>query len=109
MEIIACFFVLVYPTCSAGQAKTVANLEVFIAVNDVLLMERDSTVHWMVNNYCNHAIANGTVRAVHGLQKRGIMDKIIVSANFFPILTRIGLSEGFLTAFLKDDISEVPL
>ena len=49
-EIIACFFVLVYPTCSAGQAKTVADLEVFIAVNDVLLMERDSTVHWMVNN-----------------------------------------------------------
>ena len=37
------------------------------------------------------------------------MDKIIVSANFFPILTRIGLSEGFLTTFLKDDISEVPL
>ena len=50
MEIIACFFVIVYPTCSAGQAKTVANLEVSIAVNDVLLMERDSTVHWMVNN-----------------------------------------------------------
>jgi|GEM_PF-3982239 len=50
MEIIACFFVLVYPTCSAGQAKTVAILEVFIAVNDVLLMERNSTVHWMVNN-----------------------------------------------------------
>ena len=50
MEIIACFFVLVYPTYSAGQAKTVADLEVFIAVNDVLLMERDSTVHWMVNN-----------------------------------------------------------
>ena len=50
MEIIACFFVLVYPTYLAGQAKTVANLEVFIAVNDVLLMERDSTVHWMVNN-----------------------------------------------------------
>ena len=44
-----------------------------------------------------------------GLQKRGIMDKIIVSANFFPILTRIGLSEGFLTTFLEDDISEVPL
>lgn len=38
MKIIACSFVLVYPTCSAGQAKTVANLEVFIAVNDVLLM-----------------------------------------------------------------------
>ena len=37
------------------------------------------------------------------------MDKIIVSANFFPILTRIGLSEGFLTTFLKDDIAEVPL
>ena len=37
------------------------------------------------------------------------MDKIIVSANFFPILTRIGLSEGFLATFLKDDISEVPL
>lgn len=50
MEIIACFFVIVYPTCSTGQAKTVADLEVFIAVNDVLLMERDSTVHWMVNN-----------------------------------------------------------
>lgn len=48
--IIACFIVIVYPTCSAGQAKTVANLEVFIAVNDVLLMERNSTVHWMVNN-----------------------------------------------------------
>ena len=47
--------------------------------------------------------------AVHGLQKRGIRDKIIVSANFLPILTRIGLSEGFLTAFLKDDISESPL
>ncbi|ERK63400.1 hypothetical protein HMPREF1545_01005 [Oscillibacter sp. KLE 1728] len=43
------------------------------------------------------------------MQKRGIRDKIIVSANFFPILTRIGLSEGFLTTFLKDDISEVPL
>ena len=40
---------------------------------------------------------------------RGIMDKIIVSANFFPILSRIGLSERFLTTFLKDDISEVPL
>ena len=52
----------------------------------------------------NYAIANGTVSAVHGLQKRGIMDKIIVSANFFPILTRIGLSEGFLITFLKDDI-----
>jgi hypothetical protein len=50
IKIIACFFVLVYPTCSAGQAKTVADLEVFIAVNDVLLMERDPTVHWMVNN-----------------------------------------------------------
>ena len=37
------------------------------------------------------------------------MDKIIVSANFFPILTRIGLSDGFLTTFLKDDIAEVPL
>ena len=37
------------------------------------------------------------------------MDKIIVSAHFFPILTRIGLSEGFLTTFLKDDIAEVPL
>ena len=69
MEIIACFFVLVYGRTS-----------------------------------CNHAIANGTVSAVHGLQKRGIMDKIIVSANFFPILTRIGLSEGFLITFLKDDI-----
>ena len=54
-------------------------------------------------------IGNGTVSAVHGLQKRGIRDKIIVSANFFPILTRIGLSERFLTTFLKDDISEVPL
>lgn len=50
MEIIACFVVLVYPTCSAGQAKTVANLKVFIAANDVLLTESDSTVHWMVNN-----------------------------------------------------------
>ena len=39
-----------------------------------------------------------------GLQKRGIMDKIIVSANFFLVLTRIGLSKGFLTTFLKDDI-----
>ena len=37
------------------------------------------------------------------------MDEIIVSANFFPILTRIDLSEGFLITFLKDDISEVPL
>ena len=37
------------------------------------------------------------------------MGKIIISVNFFPILTRIGLSEGFLTTFLKDDISEVPL
>ena len=51
MEIIACFFVLVYPTYLAGQAKTAFKYsEVFIAVNDVLLMERDSTVHWMVNN-----------------------------------------------------------
>ena len=49
MEIIACFFVLVYPTCSAGQAKTVANLEVFIAVNDVLLMERNSTVQLLLD------------------------------------------------------------
>ena len=37
------------------------------------------------------------------------MDEIIVSANFFPILTRIDLSEGFLITFLKDDIAEVPL
>ena len=64
-------------------------------------------IGWGPTN-CNLAIANGTVSAVHGLQKRGIMDKIIVSANFFPILTRIGLSEGFLTTFLEDDISEVP-
>lgn len=49
MEIIACFFVLVYPTCSAGQAKTVAFLEVFIAVNDVLLMERNSTVQLLLD------------------------------------------------------------
>ena len=42
--------------------------------------------------------------AVHELQKRGIMDIIIVFANFFFVLTRIGLSEGFLTTFLKDDI-----
>ena len=60
-------------------------------------------IGWWTTN-CNYAIANGTVSAVHGLQKRGIRDKIIVSANFFPILTRIGLSEGFLTTFLKDDI-----
>ena len=65
-------------------------------------------IGWETTN-CNHVIANGTVSAVHELQKRGMMDKIIVSANFFPIFTRIGLSEGFLTAFLKDDISEVPL
>ena len=65
-------------------------------------------VGWWTTN-CNYAIANGTVSAVHGLQKRGIRDKIIVSANFFPILTRIGLSAGFLITFLKDDISEVPL
>mgnify|MGYP004602657079 CR=1 FL=1 len=78
MEIIACFFVLVYP----------------------YLLGRTS---------CNHAIANRTVSAVHGLQKCGIIDKIIVSANFFPFLTRIGLSEGFLTTFLENDISEVPL
>lgn len=46
MEIIACFFVLVYPTYLAGQAKTAFKYsEVFIAVNDVLLMERNSTVH----------------------------------------------------------------
>ena len=49
MEIIACFFVLVYPTCSAGQAKTVAILEVFIAVNDVLLMDRNSTVQLLLD------------------------------------------------------------
>lgn len=50
MEIIACFLVLVYPTYLAGQAKTAFKYsEVFISVNDVLLMERDSTVHWMVN------------------------------------------------------------
>ena len=60
-------------------------------------------IGWWITN-CNHAIANGTVSAVHRLQKRGIRDKIIVSANFFPILTRIGLSERFLTTFLKDDI-----
>ena len=51
MEIIAYFFVLVYPTYLAGQAKTAFKYsEVFISVNDVLLMERDSTVHWMVNS-----------------------------------------------------------
>jgi len=51
VEIIACFVILVYPTYLAGQAKTAFKYsEVFISVNDVLLMERDSTVHWMVNN-----------------------------------------------------------
>lgn len=51
MGIIACFFVLVYPAYLAGQAKTAFKYsEVFIAVNDVLFMERNYTVHWMVNN-----------------------------------------------------------
>ena len=60
-------------------------------------------IGWRTTN-CNHAIANGTVSAVHGLQKRGIMDKIIAAANFFLVLARIGLCGGVLAAFLKDDI-----
>lgn len=32
------------------KQKQFSNPEVSIAVNDVLLTEMDSTVHWMVNN-----------------------------------------------------------
>ena len=50
MEIIACFLVLVYPTYLAGQAKTAFKYsEVSIAVNDVLLMERNSTVQLLLD------------------------------------------------------------
>ena len=44
MEIIACFVVLVYLAWPDKQ-KQFSNPEVSIAVKDVLLTERDSTVH----------------------------------------------------------------
>ena len=44
-------------------------------------------------------IVREMVSAVHGLLKRGIMDKSIVSANFFLVPARIGLNDGLLHHF----------
>ena len=51
IKIIACFFVLVYPTCLAGGVKTVAKFRAFVAVNDVLPMQRVFAVHRIMNNW----------------------------------------------------------
>ena len=51
IKIIACFFVLVYPTCLAGGVKTVAKFRAFVAANDVLPMQRIFAVHRIMNNW----------------------------------------------------------
>ena len=58
-------------------------------------------IEWRTTN-CNHAIASGIVSAVHGLLKYGIMNRIIISVNFFLVLTRIGSSVEFLYHFSKE-------